>query len=240
MASDTNSVSDEIKNEIKKVWKNKTGLERVKYFVYYYKVQFIVAVLAVVFIVSMAIDIANRKECVFQAMIINGEFEDRYDYDTFWTGFEDRLEYDKEKEEIKMDSSIHVNLEEQDQTSQMLVQKVFLNVSTQDLDVIVCDESFMRLTRAQHCLYDFRDLLSEEQMAKYEDKLVWYDNPVEEVGEDASYVGEVEALCIDVSDCKKIKEGNMFPYTDGKAYLMIFGNSTHADKALDFLEYLDE
>lgn len=240
MASDTNSVSDEIKNEIKKVWKTKTGWERVKYFVYYYKVQFIVAVVAVVFVISMAVDIANKKECVFQAMIINAEFEDRYDYKTFWEGFENRLDYDKEKEEIKLDSSIHVDLESQDQTSQMLVQKVFLNVSTSDLDVVVCDDQFMRLTRAQHCLHDMRDILTDEQMEKYEDKLVWYDNPVEEVGEDADYAGTVQALCIDVTDCKKIKEGNMFPYLDGKAYLMVFVNTMHVDAALDFLDYLDE
>lgn len=240
MPADVNSVNDEIKNEIKKVLATKHGWEKFKYFVYYYKVQAIVVVVSIAILVSVIYDLATRKDCIFQIMVVNGEYSETLDYGPFKDAFASTLEYDEKKEEVILDPSTHVDIYAGDQVNQMTIQKVFLNVSAADLDVILCDEDFMRLTCAQDCAYDLSKLLTPEQMEEYGDRIHWYDFPPEEVGDDEEYKDRYEAAAIDISDCPKIKENNMFPYGNGKAYLIVVANAPHMDTVLKFIDYLEQ
>ena len=219
MAEEFDSVNDEIKNEAKKVWQTKKGKERFLYFADYYKVHFIIAVVAVAFIISFINWMANRKDSILQVLVINGKSVDECDYQ-------------------KLD--VYAN----DQYSQTNVQKVFVNVAVGELDVMLCDEDFMRLARAQDCAYDLSDVLPDDMCKKYEDKLVWYDFPMEEVGIEGyeeeykqDYEGRYEALSLDVSDFYKIKQYDIFP--KGSGYVLIMANTANLERAIGFIEYLD-
>jgi hypothetical protein len=109
---------------------------------------------------------------------------------------------------------------------------------------MLCDEDFMKFARAQDCAYDLTKVLPDNDLKKYEDKLVWYDFPFEEVGIEGyeqeyeqDYKGRYEALCIDITDFEKIKEYDMF--TNKNGYAIIISNTSHLDRAIEFLEYLD-
>ena len=85
---------------------------------------------------------------------------------------------------------------------------------------------------------------TRDVLKKYEDRLVWYDFPFEEVGIEGyeqeyeqDYKGRYEALSIDITDFEKIKEYDMFP--NKKGYAIIISNTSHLERAIEFLEYLD-
>lgn len=240
MAEGVNSVNDEIKNEAKKVLENKSGIEKVKYFVYYYKVHALVVVGAIAAIIAIVYGIATRKDSILQVMVVNGEYAENYDYETFMDGFRTTVDYDEKKQELIIDPGNHVDVTVDDQYNQAIVQKIFMNVIAQELDVLICDYDMMRLTRSQDVGANMSNVLTEEQLTKYEDKLVWYDFPIEEVGDDDRFTGRNEAVCLEVTDFKKIKETNMFPHAEQGVYLFIPGNSENMELALRFIDYLDE
>lgn len=240
MPAEVNSVNDEIKNEAKKVWQTKTGKERLKYFVYYYKVHFLVAIGAIWLLATIIHDVATRKDSILYVTVVNGQYAEFFDYDTVINDYAATLEYDEKKEELVIDGGNHIDVYAKDQMSQTNIQKVFMNVSAKELDILLCDEDFMRFTRAQDVAYNLENALPKELFEKYQDQIIWYDYPVEEVGEefyDELYKGRNEAVCIDVTDFELIKESNMF---DGKkAYAFIIANTECLDNAIGFLEYLD-
>jgi len=241
MPADVNSVNDEIKNEARKVWQNKKGLDRIKYFVYYYKVHFLVVVGAIIFVAYLINWYASMKDSVFSVVVVNGMHYDIYDYNSFMDDFAATLDYDRDEEEVKIDATFQIDVHANDQTNLTNTQKVFLYATSQDLDVIICDEDFRNLVRSQDCGLDLAKTLPADMQEKYADALVWYDFPIEEVGEDyyeEDYAGRNEATSIDVSEFKKIKETDMF--AGKKAYAIIVANSLHVDNAIKFLKYLDE
>ena len=241
MPADVNSVNEEIRNEAKKVLQSKKGMEKVKYFVYYYKVHFIVAVAAIALIGSVISWYANMKDAVLSVIVVNGKHFDIYDYQGLIDDFGSTIEYDEKEEEVKIDADFLIDVHAHDQYNQTNIQKVFLNVTSKDLDVLLCDEDFMRLTRAQDCAMDLSKVLPKEMLEKYEDKLVWYDFPKEEVGEEyyeEDYAGRNEAVAIDVTEFAKVKNTDM--YQGNTAYAIIIPNTEHLDHAIEFLEYLDK
>ena len=244
MAEEFDSVNDEIKNEAKKVWQTKKGKERFLYFADYYKVHFIIAVVAVAFIISFINWMANRKDSILQVLVINGKSVDECDYQKLIDDHESTQTYDEKKQELIIDPNYQIDVYANDQYSQTNVQKVFVNVAVGELDVMLCDEDFMRLARAQDCAYDLSDVLPDDMCKKYEDKLVWYDFPMEEVGIEGyeeeykqDYEGRYEALSLDVSDFYKIKQYDIFP--KGSGYVLIMANTANLERAIGFIEYLD-
>ena len=241
MPADVNSVNDEIKNEARKVWQTKTGLERIKYFVYYYKVHFLVAVGAIALIGSIIHWYATMKDSILYVTVVNGQYSDFFNYDAIIDGYAQTLEYDEKEEELIIDAGAHVDVYAKDQASQTTVQKVFMNVVAKELDVLMCDEDFMMLTRAQDVAYDLTKALPKEMLDKYQDKIVWYDFPIEEMGEEfyeEKYGGRNEAVCIEITDFALIKQSNMFE--GKKAYAFIIANTENLDNSIGFLEYLDK
>ncbi len=241
MPADVNSVNDEIKNEAKKVLANKTGMEKIKYFVYYYKVPFLVAVGAIALIAYIIYWYATLKDCVFRTIVVNGQIAEAFDYQSIMDDFSSRVTFDPKEEELAIEGNYQLDIEAQDQLTRTTIQKIFMYVTAQDLDILICDEDFMRMTRAQDCAGDLSKLLPQDMQDKYADNLIWYDFPIEEVGEDyyeENYAGRNEACSIDITEFKKIKESNMFE--GKKVYAIIIANTLHKDTAIDFLKYLDE
>ena len=251
MPAEVNSVNEEIRNEAKKVLESKTGIEKVKYFVYYYKWWVIGITVAALIVGSLVHDFVTRKESVFQVVICNGEYSEYYDYNSLIEGFAAGIEYDHDKEEINIDPGTHVDVHATDQTSQVTIQKVFLYVAAQELDVLVCDKDFVDLACGQDCGYDMEEILPADMLEKYRDNLYWFDTAVivandfmdpKEAEEEVAKIKEEErykAFAINVSDFYKVKETKMFPYTDGEAYALIPANTQHLENAIEFLRYLD-
>lgn len=252
MPADVNSVNEEIRNEAKKVLESKTGMEKVKYFVYYYKWWVIGIAIAGLIVGSLVYDFATRKESVFQVVVCNGEYSENYDYNSLIDGFAEGIEYDHDKQEVTIDSSIHVDVHATDQTSQVTIQKVFLYITAQDLDVLLCDKDLVDLACGQDCGTNMEEVLPADMLEKYRDDLYWFDTAVivandfvepEEAQAEVAKIKEEDrykAFAINVSDFYKVKETKMFPYTDGEAYVLIPANTKHLDYAIDFLRYLDQ
>ncbi len=241
MPADVNSVNEEIRNEAKKVLQSKKGMEKVKYFVYYYKVHFIVAVVSIALLASIVNWYVTMKDSVMSVIVVNGKNVDLYDYQGLIDDFGSTIEYDEKEEKVEIDADFLIDIYAGDQYNQASIQKVFLNVTSKDLDVLLCDEDFMKLTRAQDCTMDLSTVLPSEMLEKYEDKLIWYDFPIEEVGEDyyeEQYAGRYEAVAIDVTEFAKIKNTDM--YQGDSAYAIIIPNTENLENAIAFLEYLDK
>lgn len=98
------------------------------------------------------------------------------------------------------------------------------------LDVIVADEDyFMEMAEAGYFL-DLSTILSEEEIARYRDRSLYYDSPENDTNFE-------EWIGIEVTDSPKIVSTQSFPYT--KSYYGIVVNSQYKDNARAFLEYLE-
>lgn len=244
MSQEFNSVNEEIKNEARKVLETKSGKEKFLYFLEYYKVHAIVVILAIAALVGGIRWYASRKESILEVIVVNGQIPEELDYDELINGYAGTITYDEKEEELIIDPNFFIDIYANDQYNQTNIQKVFMNVAVGELDIMLCDEDFMKLTRAQDCAYDLSQILPKEMLDKYEDKLLWYDFPKDEVGEESyegeyeeEYGGRYEACSIDITDFAKVKEYNMFPGKSG--YAIIISNTQNLERAIGFLEYLD-
>lgn len=237
MPKDTNSVNDEIRNERRKVLENMDTKEKIKYFVGYYKWHAIFTILGLIFVISFIVSIVTAKDVKFQYMVVNGNTLET-DYEAILSGFDATLDYNRKKEECKVEYGLAVDPEDGSDYGRASIQKIFMSVMTGDVNVILCDDVFMKFTRAQDTGANLGEVLPKEMLEKYEDKLVYYDFPNEECGDNPENEGRYEAVCIDVSDFNKIKESNMFP--NGEAYAFIVISSKDIPLGVEFLKYLDE
>lgn len=228
MAENTNSVNEEIIEQAKQVLEEKTFIEKVKYFVGYYKIHALVAAAIVFLIVAVIYMIVSDKEELLQVAVVNGNVN--VDYDKLYDGFVEGREYDEKKQAYTIDPWYYISAENPSNYEQEQAEKLYVMATASELDVIICDESFFLATADIAMGHDLSLVMSEEQMERYKDLLYWYDCP------DDSFDG-IEAVGVDITDFPKIKELNMFP--DTRAYFVLILASPYPENALDFLEYLE-
>lgn len=228
MADQTNSVNEEIIEQAKQVLEERTFIEKVKYFVGYYKIHALVVAAVLFLIGSVIYMIVSDKEELLQVAVVNGNVN--VDYDTLFENYVKDKVYDEKKEDYVMDPWYHVSADDPTNFEKEQAEKLYVMAISSELDVILCDEGFFEATAEVAMGHDLSLVMSEEQMEHYKDLLYWYDCP------DDSFDG-IEAVGVDITDFPKIKDLNMFPGT--KAYFVLILASPYPENALDFLEYLE-
>ncbi len=223
-----NSVSDEIREQRRKVMLEGGFKEKLAYFFYYYKFHALTVAAVTVFLILLIVNFATKKENILQVVYVNG-FPNT-DTQEFMNDFAKTIEFNPKKESVNLDDSFYISSGEQTVYDQNNEEKLFIMSSAGSIDVCVTDESYLNSLLTNGYLLDLSTVLSEAQMEKYKDNLIYFDS------EEDMHEGELP-VAIRITDAAKIQSTNCFPNTD--CYFTIIMNSEHIDNSLAFLDYLE-
>ena len=169
------AVMDEFKNERDSI-KNGTLKQKISYFWCYYKWHVICSVLALVAIISLVHSIVTRKDVAFYAVMLNG-----FDGGTaqeYASDVADFFNLDTEEYTVLFDTSMYIDYNSRDQRTMTSAQKLMVYLTAADLDVVISDTASLQHYSYIDTFMDLRELLSPEQLEKYQYRFYYIDRRV--------------------------------------------------------------
>lgn len=169
------ALMDEFKEERDSI-KNGTFKQKFSYFWCYYKWHVICSVLAVVIVVSYIHAVVTRKDIAFYAVMLNGfELASAEDYSNEVSEF---FELDTKEYTTMFDTSMLIDYTTHDQRTMASAQKLMVYMTTGDIDVVVSDTASMQHYSYTDSFADIRDVLTPEQVEKYQSRFYYIDKKV--------------------------------------------------------------
>lgn len=239
-----NSVNDEIREQHQKL-KGKSFQEKWAYFWEYYKIHTIVIVCVAVAAISMIHTIVTQKDSALSVALVNTFLKDEVDAQELAADFSSYAQVDTEEYEVVIDPDMYVDYEGQDQYSYANMQKLTAMAAAQSLDVVLTNDEYIDHNIGTGLFIDLHEFFTEEELAKYEDRLLYKVIPLDDVaydieadGTDTVNADAVDGVAvpigIDVRDSKYLYSDQM------PAWFCITATSQNVDTAKLFLEYLLE
>lgn len=248
------AVMDEFKEE-REALKHGSPKQKLQYFSYYYKWHVIVSVAVIVLAVSLIYEIATKKEEAFYSIFLNcSELETATEYNQ---GFLDYVGIDTEKYDALFDSSLFISTMSMDETTMASQQKLMVYIAASQIDVIAGGTEVFEQYAYNENFYDLRELLSEEQIAKYEPYFYYIDQTVATQREEASYNLDLENIpetpdparpelmedpvpvALYIDECQGLMDNYRFTSGD-HVVLGVVVNTTRPELALEYVDYLFE
>ena len=251
-------VSDEIREQQKKM-KDKTFREKLGYFWDYYKIHTLVAVLVLIVGGTLIHDIATSKEEAFSATLLNA-YGENMQHD-FQDAFAEYAGIDTETYECYIDTSSTLNYNMTSETDLAIFQRTVAMAQTGSLDVLAGDLMPFTHMAGTGMFLDLRDILTEEEYARYEPYFYYLDGVLlEDEDDDTSYDsdGSTDFLDTDIDhtdpssmekpipvgiylpDNEKLNEYSCYTMSGETPILGFVYSTTRIDTAKQFLQYLTE
>lgn len=245
------AVMDEFKEE-RQALRNASFKTKFNYFVDYYKWYVIGIVCVAALAASFIYQLATKKETAFNAVMLNASL--MTEGTEYTQKFTDYAGIDLNTHEVYFDTSIRIVEDSTDETTYTSVQKLMVYTAAAELDVMVTDcDSFAKYANS-YTFYDLRDILSEEQIKKYEPYFYYVDlETVEEIevandNLDEDFVPvypdytKPEEMSTPVPvgillDSNEELQENYYFRGDG-VVMGVYGNTTHLDTALQYIDFL--
>lgn len=251
----TMAMMDEFKEERAKI-KNGTPKEKLTYFWCYYKWHVIVGILAVIFVITVIRDVTNSKDTAFFAAMLNSLSLKQES--TFAQDFAKYAGIDLNEQEVHMDGTMTITESATDESSVASSQRMMVYTASGELDVLVGGADIFPGYANGDMLYDLRELLTPEQIARYEPYFYYVDRSVVEALEaaeteynpenpvtvripDPAKPEEMEdpiPIGLFVTDCKKLTEEYYF--NSDYIALGVMVNSSNQENSLKFIDFLFE
>lgn len=172
--SEYRGVRDEIKREHLKTkdmnWKEKLG-----YFWYYYKIHSLVAILVIIFSVTLIRDIVNTKDFNFYGIMLNSY---QLSADKLEAAFSEYSGLDTENYECFIDTDSTLSLTSMSEFDLASSQKMIALMTTQDLDAVVFDSQVFYNYSNNEMFMDLRQVFTTKELKEYEDNLYYIDYAV--------------------------------------------------------------
>ena len=222
-----NSVMDEIREQHKKM-KGKSLKEKFKYFWEYYRVATLVTILVVIFVGNLIYTVVTAKDNAFYAVLVNGYTD--MDTEEYMAGFDEYAQIDTKNYSTTLETNFTLSQDSADTYAVANLQKFAAQVAAQEVDVMIADpDTFQQYTENGY-LGGLNEFLSEETLARYEDRLIYANIPDDDTEEEVP-VG------IQISDCALLQETQAYAGRE-EVYFGIVVNTRHTDNAEKFLEYI--
>lgn len=248
------AVMDEFREE-REALKHGTPKEKLLYFWCYYK-WYVIGIIAVIaFAGSLIYEITSQKEEMFYAAVLNSlELDGAAAHQQ---NFADYAEIDTNKYSVSFDSTMHISFTTMDETSMTSTEKLMVYIAAAQLDVIIAGENIFEHYADGDTFYDLRDILSEEQLNKYEPYFYYVDRPlVEQIAEaeknlDNTFDPEIPdptkpelmedpiPVGIFVDSCEGLAAGYYNTEQD-RAVLGVLQNVPHLENTLKYIDFLFE
>ncbi len=166
------SVNDEIREQRQKL-KGQGFKAHLEYFWDYYKIHTIVAVIVIIFIVTLVRDILNNKPYALNVLMVNSQGMETQNY--LQDGFVEYAGIDTSTEAVLVDTSSNVFTSSLDSTTIATSEKIMALIAASELDVFVSDPSVAYHYASQDTFMDLRDVMTAEELNKYSDRLFYVD-----------------------------------------------------------------
>lgn len=257
------AVMDEFKEERQSIKKEPFKVQFL-YFWEYYKWYVLGPILAVAFIVYYIYTTVNAKEIAFYAVMLNTTEYNPFinenlglrnsTLDEFTADFYEYIGVDKEAYKIMFDTSIIIHEDTEETETANGIEKLMTYLSAGEVDVMVTGSyDFSDYAYDSH-FHDLREIMTEEQLAKYEPYFYYVDGKI--VAEvktamdnmDYSYQLTVPdptdpasmedpiPVGIYVHDSEYLLDTLIFEEKD--IVMGIYVNAPHVETAFDYLEFL--
>lgn len=225
---DERSIREIIREELQKL-KGMTWGQRIGYIWDYYK-PLMVAILAVILVISIGVSIYRNMQInhLLNVYFVNCNSAE-VDAQEITDDFAAYLGGIGAKDEILIDTSTVLDAEDTSQYSMASQMKFTAVVAAGDVDVAIFDAEQYEKYRDGYGLEDLSKVLSEEQLSKWQDSIVY--------GKDEE-TGKEIPVALKVQDAPLITKYNA--YNGEEAYAAVLVNSEHTDMSAEFLDYLME
>jgi len=208
-------------------------MKKLDYFWYYYKWYVIGGLAFLIVAGSMAKDIVTQKDYVMSAMMLNCTSDE---LDEFTQEYTDSIGIDQKKEAVSLSTAY---LDPADASSTYYTfQALQVRISGHAMDVLVLDtetaENYLR-----DYVEDLNDVLSEEDLEYFKDRLVNYDADRGDyvLSQDTSAMGDPVPVAIMLGKDTKLTKF----MAGGKDFIFEFCvNSVNRERAIEFLYYIFE
>lgn len=222
-------IRDEIKEQQDKL-KDKSPLEKFKYFFYYYKYHVLIVVAVVYFLIYTITSIVqNSREASIYVALLNTSLTS-LDEITLMDDYVQSRSIDINANPAVLDTSISLDEKISTDTGLANFQKVMSLLDIGELDILMCPETWLIDEYAGLDAYaNLEELLPADLFEKVKHNLYYVKNSV----------GEEIPVAFYLNDNPKIVQANIYP-EDVNPLLAISSTSLHKERAVDFIRYLFE
>ena len=244
-------VMDEFKEERESL-KNGTPKQKLTYFWDYYKWHVIVAIVAIIVVVTFIQQILNKKDTGFYACMMNGARIDFLnDNPDSINAFAQYADIDVNEEDIFYDTSLQIGMNTGDDVNSS--QKFMVYLASSEFDVMVTDAETNLKYAYQGDYFDLREFLTPDQTALYQDAFYYVDGDIiREINEEVNKNNlEYEPVYADALHPETMKDpipvGLYLPaespllkdyfFKDENVVLSVFINTTRPERASAYIDF---
>lgn len=257
------AVMDEFKEERASI-KKESFKDQFLYFWEYYKWYVLGPILAIAFIIYYIYTSLNAKDFAFYAVMLNTTEYNQFvnqelglsnpTLDEHKDDFSQYIELDEDKYWVLLDTSIQIHADPEEKETSEGIEKLMTYLGSGEIDVLVTGAADFSDYAYDSHFHDLRDILTEEQLAKYQPYLYYVDRKIlDEVkvamdNMDYSY----QLVVPDPSNPDAMEDPipvgfyvheseyllDTLIFEDTEVVMGIYVNAPHVDTALDYLEFL--
>lgn len=221
---------DEFREE-REAMKNAPLKDRIAYFWEYNKLETCIVVFSVICIVSIASTILMRKDEVLNGIALNRFWleQEGLNCEEFVNEYMEYREIDQEEYEMNLNGTLTYiagdeegAIEENVNSSQVIATQLTAGA----LDFLIADEPVIQDFDRTEYFMDLREIYTEEELAAYEDDLIYSDR-------DNSI-----PIAIEVTESECVSE--IYAVQHETLVIGLFANAPHVDEFKYFVEYIYE
>ena len=204
-------------------------------------------------IISIAKDVMNTKEFVFNGVLLN-TFGDDAVMQEFKDNFAKEYELDTDNYELLMDTSLRLDMEAYDEGSRATLSRVLASLSVGDLDFIIADPAAFEYYATSATFYDLREILSTEKLTALEDYIFYVDQAEIDRRMSDAYADDYTPKEYDHRDPDSMekpipvglyihetpKVSTTFVFKDNQAVIGIPPSTARLETSLHFIDYIFE
>lgn len=245
-------VMDEFKEE-RAALKHGTPKQKFTYFMDYYKWPTIAVIAVIIFAGSLAYHILTQKETGFYATLVNGiEYGDTEGYKDSFVQY---AGIDTDTYDVFFDTSLRITHGSMDQDTVTSVQKLMVYIAASEIDIVVSDADTITQYAYSETFYDLREILTPEQIAKYEPYFFYADHVVTEeidaAQSSASYDYTADPTYPDPKDPEAMRDpipvgifmdasegiGGVYYFSSEEVVITVPLTTKNLDAAIDYIEF---
>ncbi len=249
-------VMDEFKEERESI-KTARLSAKIRYFWDYYKFHTVAIISVITLIVVLVHDIVTYKEDAFFAAILNSTLLDEETKKSFEENFVSYAGIDLEEYNIQFDNTLNLAEDALTELNMSSAQRLLVYTSSGDIDVMLGGSDVFPSQANQGMFYDLREILSTEQIARYESRFYYIDQVyldlLDEVESESPFdpsivvpdspdptkpeeMKEPVPVGIFISDSEKLNA--TYQFNGDYTALGIMVTSPHLETSISFIEYL--
>lgn len=202
------SVSSEIREEQKLALKDMSFKQKLLYFWDYYKIHTLVVILVAAATFGIVRDIANSKDYIFYATMLNAF---QLDSTAVSDDFAAYAGLDTENYNCYIDTTSTLDMENLSEYDMATTQMIMALVQTGDLDVMVTDDKIFTNYAGGEMFMDLRMAFTEEELAPYRDYLYYVDAAAIAAANEAPPSASMETVTLSSEEQAAVTESHRHP-----------------------------